>query len=85
LRAIVEHLKGLSEKTLVLVLTPPPVNEEALGQALRGGARRCGLTSGLLAQDEAAQHALACARYVRISTAFSKQCVDFPEGLLVGN
>ena len=46
-----------------MVLTPPPVDEDALGQALRRGARRCGSTSGLLAKDEAAQNALACARY----------------------
>jgi hypothetical protein len=43
LRKIVDHLNRLSDSTLVLVLTPPPVDEEALGQALRGGARRCGV------------------------------------------
>jgi sodium/hydrogen exchanger 8 len=63
LLSIIEHIRSLSENTLVLVLTPPPVDEGALGQTLRGGARRCGLTSGLVAENDAAEHALACARF----------------------
>lgn len=63
LLSIIEHIRSLSENTLVLVLTPPPVDEAALTQTLRGGARRCGLTSGLVAENDEAELAFACARF----------------------
>lgn len=63
LLSIIKYVQSISENTLVLVLTPPPVDEEKLGQALRGGALRCGLTSGLVAMNDAAENAVACARF----------------------
>ena len=63
LLSIIKYIQSLSENTLVLVLTPPPVDEGKLGQALRGGALRCGLTSGLVATNDAAENAVACARF----------------------